>query len=133
MPKPKEVNYGRDNKKVYTWFCKHFMEAVVGTVKWNKNKANLPLRKFAPPSDEAFAMIVYQNNYNKWYHQFKIRNDKWRGSGGNCTGNSEKRTVYDAQTQGIFRNKSCVKGCRKGINRGPVGGCNLLQGSITAR
>lgn len=100
MPKPKEVNYGRDNKVVYTWFCKHFMEAVVGTVKWNKNKANLPLRKFAPPSDEAFAMIVYQNNYNKWYHQFKSNNDKdqtvpaeWT-NGGNSKGQGSKTKKF---------------------------------------
>jgi hypothetical protein len=33
MPKPTDADDGRDSKKgVYTWFCKHFMETVVGTI-----------------------------------------------------------------------------------------------------
>ena len=43
MPSPEDVNQGRDNKKVYMWFCQIFMEAVVGTVTWKGNKGKFPL------------------------------------------------------------------------------------------
>jgi hypothetical protein len=68
MPSPESVNEGRDNKKVYLWFCAAFIEPVVGTNKWKANRHNVLLRKFTTPSDEAFPMVVYQNNYAKWLH-----------------------------------------------------------------
>jgi hypothetical protein len=67
MPKPVEVKEGRENVRVYVWFCEYFLEPVIGTGKWRANRYNLPIRKFVTPSDEAFAMLVYENNYNKWY------------------------------------------------------------------
>ena len=70
LPPPDEINEGRKNYKVYWWFCLHFIEAVVGSAKWKQCKASQQLRKFVTPSDEAFAMVVYENNFARWYEEY---------------------------------------------------------------
>jgi hypothetical protein len=76
MPTPEQVNEGRENKRVYQWFCSHFLEPVVGATKWKANRITRALRKFATPSDEAFGMVVYQNNYQKWLQMHVVNDSK---------------------------------------------------------
>lgn len=81
------------------WFCRYFMEPVIGSIKWKRSKARLSLRKFATPSDEAFAMLVYENNYDKWYNEYdeadknnRTERARWTDSGNKLkTGYSNKK------------------------------------------
>lgn len=99
MPPPVEINEGRENKRTYLWFCENFLEPVIGTAKWKANKCKQQVRKFVTPSDEAFAVLVYENNYRKWYecfydHDPKNRTEKalWTsGSEQNRHGHSNKK------------------------------------------
>jgi hypothetical protein len=98
IPHPENVNEGRDNKKVYMWFCQCFLEPIVGTVKWRANQAKHPLRKFVTPSDEAFAMVAYENNYSKWLNMVinvhesdRKEKGKWTNGGASVANGKNKR------------------------------------------
>jgi hypothetical protein len=94
MPEPEEVNSGRDNKKVYLWFCSNFMEAVVGSTNWKRNCARLLLSKIATVSDEAFAQLVYENNFCKWnyMHINGDKNDQTIGTKWTCGGPDQRHS-----------------------------------------
>jgi hypothetical protein len=121
MPKPVEVREGRENVRVYLWFCEFFLEPVIGTAKWRSNRYKLPIRKFVTPSDEAFAIVVYENNYRKWYECYRTktkpesRTEKalWTSSGErNKNGHTNKKYCGWAR-EGLEHFNECYKKVEK--------------------
>ena len=50
----------------YEDFIEHFLPAVVGKRKWESEKAHDLLSDIVTPSAEAFAFLLYENNFLKW-------------------------------------------------------------------
>ena len=56
----------RGNRKLYILVCERFMKTVIGEDRWNCNHLVRPLKEFVTPSDEAFLMLVLENNEDRW-------------------------------------------------------------------
>ena len=52
-------------------FCDHFIRAVVGHRKFDQDKRNYLLSGFVTVSDEAYALLVCENNLEKWVEMYK--------------------------------------------------------------
>jgi hypothetical protein len=76
LPTPAEIKEGRQNQRVYSWFCNSFLPAVVGTKHWADNHRTLEIREFVTTSDEAFAWVVYENNFERWKDMHRTGNAK---------------------------------------------------------
>lgn len=57
-------------------FCDHFIRAVVGHRKFDQDKRNCLLSTFVTVSDEAYALLVCENNLEKWIDMYKRRDKK---------------------------------------------------------
>ena len=60
--------------------------------RWNECSQKMKLRDFVDPSDEAFAMLVLENNVSKWMDE--LHNE------GVVTGTSVRKTLYTQGDQG---------------------------------
>ena len=49
------------------------MSVVCGKRKWNKYSQSKKIREFITASDEAFAMIVMENNLPKWMEEVRSK------------------------------------------------------------
>lgn len=78
---------------------------VVGRRVWKKNSDLVPLRLFVTASDEAFAMLVLENNAEKWIDE--IENP----------GKSRKDRSLSRYTEGIKESTSPNKWGKEGIQR----------------
>jgi hypothetical protein len=52
--------------KPYQWFCKHLLPCVVGAKVWHKKQTKELIGSVALCSDEAFALLTLENNYDCW-------------------------------------------------------------------
>ena len=59
----------------YSSFSDHFLRAVVGNRKFDQDKRSCLLSNLVTVSDEAFAILVCENNIEKWIDMHK-RNDR---------------------------------------------------------
>lgn len=50
----------------YQWFCKHLLPCVVGAKVWHKKHNKELVSTIATCSDEAFALLTLENNYERW-------------------------------------------------------------------
>jgi hypothetical protein len=50
----------------YQWFCKHLLPCVVGAKIWHKKHNKELIGTIATCSDEAFALLTLENNYERW-------------------------------------------------------------------
>jgi hypothetical protein len=50
----------------YHWFCKHLLPCVVGAKLWHKKHNKELIGTIASCSDEAFALLTLENNYERW-------------------------------------------------------------------
>ena len=68
-------NYRKDNTH-YALFMRRFVKQVVGSHEWDSRilDPTLDPNKLCSVSDEAFAHIVIENNYSRWYNMY-MRND----------------------------------------------------------
>jgi hypothetical protein len=64
------------NESAYLYFCTHFLKAVVGNAAWRLHALRQPLSAFVTISDEAFAMLTVENNYDRWCKMWEKRNYK---------------------------------------------------------
>ena len=64
---------GRKNGGYYDLFLSTFVKQVVGITTWNEKLKNQNLKgnNLFTPSDEAFAMIVLDNNFEYWSEMFE--------------------------------------------------------------
>jgi hypothetical protein len=66
----KVVTKMRTNFPTYAIFCCYIVREVVGKLDWNNlADRNKGVIQRTDPSDEWFAMIVMENNWNKWLHK----------------------------------------------------------------
>ena len=79
------------SKSNYADFCNHFVRAVVGHRKFDQEKAKVPLSSFVTVSDEAFALLICENNKEKWLDMYE-KGDRKKSdvapkytNGGNCS------------------------------------------------
>jgi hypothetical protein len=74
MPTLEAFREGRSNKETYTVFCDLFLAEVVGRNNWNRKIMTEKLTTVATKSDEAFALLVLANNWDRaqyWSEQRK--------------------------------------------------------------
>ena len=84
-----DINGLRENDADnYEWFTSNFLPAVVGSRCWNAHYRKDTLSTFVSISDEAFALVCYENNYARWDDMFEKKNTKsseigvmWTNSG----------------------------------------------------
>ena len=50
----------------YTLFCDEILPCVVGKTRWSDNIWQVKISDLATPSDEAFAHIILENNWDVW-------------------------------------------------------------------
>ena len=68
MPSLEEIKKGRSNQTVYMTFCDLFLCQVVCKSKWNRVFKLTKLTEVATRSDEAFGLLVLDNNYARAKH-----------------------------------------------------------------
>lgn len=56
----------RTNRVQYSMFCKEVLSCVVGRVLWNRKKSEKLINQIATVTDEAFALLVLENNWESW-------------------------------------------------------------------
>ena len=55
----------------YIDFVEYFVSAVIGKKKYKENKCNKLLSEYASVSDEAYAILIFENNFDRWYDMAK--------------------------------------------------------------
>jgi hypothetical protein len=67
MPEVSAMMEGRDNVEAYAYYSYHFLPYILGKRRWRLvfNK-RLTMDDMATASDEAFGLLVLENNYKKW-------------------------------------------------------------------
>lgn len=68
----------RDLGEIYFEFALHFISIVVGKKKFEKYCLRFPMSKFVTVSDETFALLIFENNYERWMSM--AVNDHWTSS-----------------------------------------------------
>ena len=114
MPTHEDFMYLRGTPARYTNFLDRFVRQVVGARKFDKWAVGLRISAFVKISDEAFAMLVYENQEDRWKQMLKDKTTKstiaakWTDGGKpkGDTGRSRKAKGWD--NSGILRfNKLC--------------------------
>ena len=60
-----------EDKTVYFAFIEYFVSAVIGRKRYKQNRCDNHLSKYVTPSDEALAIILFDNNIDTWMDQAK--------------------------------------------------------------
>ena len=55
-----------NNNTAFTFVVEHLVGAIVGTQKWKTTRSYAPVSKHMSVSDEAFMLLVLENQYNLW-------------------------------------------------------------------
>ena len=106
------------NKVTMTTFYNHFLPCVVGKCKWKKLVVLKKVPLFATVTDEAFALLVLENNWGVWLHEDareyfmknkKEQNKKEKGNNGLYTGHAKGATRFGGwSVEGVQRfNELC--------------------------
>ena len=75
----------------YLKFCDYFLPSVVGKQKWKKHRMCNRLSDFVTPSDETFAILLYENSVARWTDLYK-QQPKQKGSRNNVSGKVKRIT-----------------------------------------
>jgi len=76
---PKDlVNTRRSVGSNYFLFALHFICIVVGKKKFESYCYRFPFSEIVKPSDETFALLIFENNYDRWMSM--AVNDHWTSS-----------------------------------------------------
>lgn len=98
----------RQDKDMYHDFLNYFVAPVVGKRKYEKNSIKFLLSRYVTVSDEAFALLVFENNYERWLDMGNKNN--WTTSDVTplySTGGNGTQTPKNAEaTQGLQDNTS---------------------------
>jgi hypothetical protein len=57
-----------NNNKAFTFIVEHIAGAVLGLRKWKTTRCYAPLAKHMTVSDEAFMLLILENQYDLWLH-----------------------------------------------------------------
>ena len=98
LPSLQRVKSLRDDVVAYGWFCTIFLPCVIGTKEWQSHYRRHELGEFVSTSDEAFALVNYENNVERWLDMYKRRDLKasdvraqWTNSGDSVKDGKSKR------------------------------------------
>jgi hypothetical protein len=64
--KLRESPRGHHNNRVFTFIVEHLAGAVIGQRKWKTSRCYTPLSKHMSILDEAYMLLVLENQYNMW-------------------------------------------------------------------
>ena len=64
-----EVLELRKNREAFKFFCFHFLASVVGIKKWEVNCNKMLVSEFVTASDEAWALLMLEGNWDKWMYE----------------------------------------------------------------
>ena len=76
MPRKIETIMDSENQEVLKLFYTACVSQAVGKRKWNEFSKVKYLGSFVSPSDEAFAMLVLENNVAKWMNELRFGKDR---------------------------------------------------------
>jgi len=77
MPPLESMLEGRKNQNTYAFFCHFLLSTVVGKIKWKKaTKTGGRVSNLATCSDEAMALWMLENSWEKWSYVANIGNEK---------------------------------------------------------
>ena len=108
LPAGNEVNLA------YVYFCEHFLKCIVGIQSFNRQmQKHYNLSVIATPSDEAFALLLLENNEYKWRHEFDLKQQKTTSDGHNLKINEEDLLPSKYSSSGCNKQK---KGFTKRYN-----------------
>jgi len=70
-----------ENEEAFKAFVTLILPPVIQKIRFRNLKCHKPLSKFVSVPDEAFALLILENNFQKWeaYVQKKIRDDEQDG------------------------------------------------------
>jgi hypothetical protein len=82
----------------YLLLCTQFIRPIVGTTKWKHNFLRKRMSLYVTISDEAFALLTLENNYDRWvdmWHNQNLKTSnveaKWTNAGQSlCNGQSKR-------------------------------------------
>ena len=76
---PKDlINTRTSVRSNYFLFALHFISIVIGKQKFESFCWRFPFSAIVKPSDETFALLIFENNYNRWMSM--AVNDHWTPS-----------------------------------------------------
>jgi hypothetical protein len=79
LPVTPETLHGRfskDEYPVYEAFILFFVSGVVGICHFDRNKPTAVFRTYVTTSDEAFTILILENNWERW--SFMAKSDNWK-------------------------------------------------------
>lgn len=76
MDKHKIFKLRKDKQGHFANFVEYFLSAVIGKRDYNKVKHKSLLSSYATSSDESFALIVLENNMERWIDMHEGNNQK---------------------------------------------------------
>ena len=95
----------------YLNFCDYFLPSVVGKRKWKQHRMRSHLSSFVTPSDETFAILLYENSLDRWNDLYK---QKMKQTGGRYTPDGKLKRITSA-VRAEYTNGGCVS--NNGRNR----------------
>ena len=114
LPNAKDLLQLRENAMQHTEFLARFVRQVVGARKFDKWAVVVPVSKFVRISDEAFALLVFENQEERWRKMLekntrKIKMQAKYTDGGTSDKNSGRsRKAKGWSNKGIIRfNELC--------------------------
>lgn len=101
MPKSIETIYELGDNDVLYLFYTNCVSQSVGKRKWNQYSKTKALSTFVSPADEAFAMLVIENNVAKWMNEVRF--------GKNNESTYQFKTLYTEGKSGRQWNKTGIR------------------------
>ncbi len=97
----------RESKTDYMFFCDHLLGAVTGMKRFAKDSRSRHISQIATVSDEAFALVLLENNFNVWSDMYSTGVTKGSTinpeytNGGNSISNGRSRKYKGWSDAGI--------------------------------
>jgi hypothetical protein len=98
--------FNRDEYPVYKDFVSFFVSGVVGIHHFDRNKATAAFRTYVTTSDEAFAILTLENNWEQY--SSVVKSDNWKESDipTKWTTSKDKRTIKTKKNEETGEPKS---------------------------
>ena len=61
----------RKNREAFKFFCYNYVSSVVGLKKWEMNCKKMVVSEFVTVSDEAWALLMLEGNWDKWMYEIR--------------------------------------------------------------
>jgi len=104
------LNLRQDSTGLYFKFIEYFIAPVVGKIFYKENRCDRLISDYISVSDEAFAILIFENNYETWCDMVKRNNTKLSPviqkytNGGSSSGkNGSSRRYQGWNSEGIKR------------------------------